>query len=961
MGRNGLQIKLTRETDTFLACLSLRPDAEGKHLRWAVAGNGRDKVLFEGAPLVSGGQIWIASSRYHRDRRITAIHCYPTDDTSELPPRWRRDICETQEDKPSEPRYRHHLLTLAGTQLVYCSHSGAVVAVDAGTGRTNWGIRYPHQNLESDEDAPTRDLAPVLFAAGRMYVAPADSDRLLCLDPATGRILWEREAMQVVHLLGVGQGRLIFATSGGLRALDAADGTDAWLVPHINGGLTPAGRGLLLGDLVLFPTTQRGVPDSFATVVYAIRQRDGQAACDPSLLHGLPAGNFAYANGCLAVADRSSLSLFVPPGLLLLQRKAEALRQPDSVPTLLELGRAESGAGLTEQAVETFRKAEAKASEQNEHRWLDQARSERQRVLLDIARRDASADRWEEAATAFRQAAAIPLPVRYRLHALIRAAQVWQDAGQTARAVAVWETIHGDAALRRIQVIDRKGLPAWAGDSAATAIARLRGDRPPVRPTEPPPQRAADPTGPSLPLFRTWHTTLDNDECVLEDGRDTDPELLLTGSPNTLSCRNTTSGALRWQLPLPFEPRWAGSWGDRILAGGDRGVAGLRRENGELLWHFAAPASDRHPTAALDNVRVVLDPQASEPLTAFQLVSGRLFFLQGQRRLFALDAGTGTVLWQQGAPDAGLRLPYPHGRFSSYYRADTETVLVQICGQRRLLDAATGRAIQQAADGGELWRRPPLELDEQTLAIVPDNRHIVLLDGRTGTVRWTRTLTTGTTLSGEIPQLLGGGDLLLCVTPTNIGYELQRLDRATGKPVWPQPYLLAMKTLDTSGWSFDHDTVYFAEDRLLTARSLADGGGLWQRPLEPGASWRVRRVGDFLAVYPVLPAAREQLRFRSPLGPVQWNMDRSLTPEAVFPVLCCDPKTGERIERLNFRIESPARLRIGKRRTGGEDRPSLVVQASSWLAGADGPVVRLATPRPFIAAGGEVWGLSPAR
>ena len=113
-------------------------------------------------------------------------------------------------------------MTLAGTQLVYCSHTGAIVAVDALTGRTNWAIRYARGDVEKDRAVQSEadawnDLTPVLFADGRLYVAPADSDRLLCLDPASGRIVWEREAMKVVHLLGVGQERLIFSTAEELR------------------------------------------------------------------------------------------------------------------------------------------------------------------------------------------------------------------------------------------------------------------------------------------------------------------------------------------------------------------------------------------------------------------------------------------------------------------------------------------------------------------------------------------------------------------------------------------------------------------------------------------------------------------------------------------------------------------------------------------------------------------------
>ena len=63
----------------------------------------------------------------------------PADPEDSKPqPCWRTNLCETRELRPGEQRYRHHLLTLAGSQVVYCSHSGAIVAVDAlgaGEGR----------------------------------------------------------------------------------------------------------------------------------------------------------------------------------------------------------------------------------------------------------------------------------------------------------------------------------------------------------------------------------------------------------------------------------------------------------------------------------------------------------------------------------------------------------------------------------------------------------------------------------------------------------------------------------------------------------------------------------------------------------------------------------------------------------------------------------------------------------
>jgi outer membrane protein assembly factor BamB len=343
-------------------------------------------------------------------------------------------------------------------------------------------------------------------------------------------------------------------------------------------------------------------------------------------------------------------------------------------------------------------------------------------------------------------------------------------------------------------------------------------------------------------------------------------------------------------------------------------------------------------------------------LTDFRLAAGRLFFLQAQRRLIALNTETGAVLWDRWAPDGPLRLPFPQGCFSSCYSANAGTVLIQMPGRRWLLDAATGKQIFETPDSRDLWQRPPLELDERTLCVTPDSRHIVLLDAQTGQCLWTHRLAGVSTLSGELPSVLGHRDLLLCVQPANIGYYLQRIDRANGKAVWPRPRLLAAKKLVTGGWTFDSDAVYIVEDRLLTACSLADGEVLWRLPL-PGDEWQVRRVGDYLAVFPHALGSEGRFWLRSLLGSVQWDLGQLLAPGAVAPLSCYDPKTGQLVQRLQFRIESPIRTTLEERRGPDESDRAWIVRTSSLLACKNGSVFRLDSPRRFVAIGGEIWGL----
>jgi hypothetical protein len=278
--------------------------------------------------------------------------------------------------------------------------------------------------------------------------------------------------------------------------------------------------------------------------------------------------------------------------------------------------------------------------------------------------------------------------------------------------------------------------------------------------------------------------------------------------------------------------------------------------------------------------------------------------------------------------------------------------------QRWLLDAATGRIIHHAPDSGELWQRSPLALDERTLCLVPDRRHVELIESRTGRTLWSRILPGHSTLSGEYPQVMGRGAGLFLVKPANIGYFFQRLDRATGKPLWDQPVLLASKIVALSTWTFDQERVYCLDESSLIARSLVNGTVVWKVSLDGAGGWQVRRTSDSLLVWPRPSAEDARFRFRSPLGALQWNLGPLLRPESVFSVACRDPKTGQLIERLNFRIELPARTTAPRRTMLESGGRCFVVQTSSLLASEDGPVVRLDSPRPVIAAGSEIWGLT---
>jgi hypothetical protein len=183
----------------------------------------------------------------------------------------------------------------------------------------------------------------------------------------------------------------------------------------------------------------------------------------------------------------------------------------------------------------------------------------------------------------------------------------------------------------------------------------------------------------------------------------------------------------------------------------------------------------------------------------------------------------------------------------------------------------------------------------------------MLLDTAAGKPVWARTIGWPSSLTGEAPQVLGNRDTLLVLVARNYGFFWERLDAATGRPRWPDALFLGSSPADLEFGTFDATAVYCVQANALQARALADGRLLWQRPLPlPGARWRTLRTSNYLVLY---PCDREavQFRFQWPLGAaeIQVTLPQQSRPGGYYPVLLCEARTGELVERLNFRAAAP--------------------------------------------------------
>ncbi len=923
------------DLESYLVCLELSGD--GPRAVWVRKAGDGDAAsgprLYEGAPLVRDGLLYVAVTRFAGNQAVTAVECHAADRDGAAP-LWSQDVVAARDESPREARPRHLLLTAAGPNVVCGTHSGAVVALDALTGRRAWAARYPSgaQTRPGGARVP-HDLVPCLYDGVRVYAAPSDCDDLLCLDPMTGRLLWRREGVEVLHLLGVVGGRVLVTTRTGLRALSAGDGSDAggWVKPDVilnDVGLPSAGRGFLAGDLVFWPTVDG---------VKVLRQEDGNEPEDLIRLQRdvLPPGNLAYAEGILAVCAAKELFIYLAPSRQLPRLEGAAREQAADAAAQYRLALAEADAGLYDRADATFRRAGMLAGEKG--RLREATLRGRHEALLARAEAARRQGRFDEAGTLLDTAAAKEFPASARRESLARRAALAAEAGQPEGARVAWRAVLDDAALRRGTLRDRHGLPQGAGVLAAEALGLPRRNR--ATPAAP---AAAEPDL-TPPLFRAWETLAGVEErfLPLAHGPPRTHDLAVFARAGVLVCRDTAGGKERWASPLFHAATWAGRDADLLLVAGPDAVSAFTSDDGRPLWDWHAPES-----SLLSDAR----------LSGFQLVGPRLFCLQGGARLLALDTVTGRVLWQEWAPSARLSASLPNARFSPHYLAAGDRVLVQAPGRGRVLDAATGRRLSEFATGAESWSAPPLPLDEQRVGCVADPRRVVALDLASGKPVWERALPRPASLTGEMPRLASGAGAVVVFLPRNHATTLQRLDPETGAALWADEALVAPERVPAEAAVVDGESVCYAVGGLLTARALRDGRVKWRRAL-PGTAgdWRLVRTASTLVALPA-SAPRAKVYSRWPLAALELAVTAppEERPGYGIPVLLFDPASGELLQRLNLAAPRP---RPEARLTLGDEAVRVPWQARREPAPEARPTMQFTRSGAVIAWEGKAWAV----
>jgi outer membrane protein assembly factor BamB len=250
--RDGLAFTAMRKGGPSLVAL----DETTGQLRWAygpmvAATEEEAKMRFETAPAAGPNAVFAGyiMDNIEGDTHIDTEYGIMAFESTTGRVRWRRPLCRQSPGKFASGfavRYRNRIRSFAspptyhqGT-VYYCTNAGAIVALDALSGRVKWLFRYPywHNHPNSIHDATrgfgsvpssrsgyaSRLPAPVQWYNQRplvlgeiVYFTPVDSPFLLSVNRRDGRVVWthHKATHSLAYFMGPNRkGELVIVQSG---------------------------------------------------------------------------------------------------------------------------------------------------------------------------------------------------------------------------------------------------------------------------------------------------------------------------------------------------------------------------------------------------------------------------------------------------------------------------------------------------------------------------------------------------------------------------------------------------------------------------------------------------------------------------------------------------------------------------------------------------------------------------
>ncbi len=865
--------------ESSLVCF--KPQGDELKQLWRLSPPEDPKVpaAWEGAPLVVGKRLWAVYAKFEGGRVVHVAVGYDSVEGDNEPqrPAWIVDLCDSGQPVSNDMRTRQELLTLAGRHIVFCSNAGAVVAIDAATGQRAWGFRYARSRKAAAH--PGGDPSPAVAFGGRVFVAPADGERVYALDAHTGQLVWESGPTEGARIVGVANNRLVVSVTGpvrGLRGLALDTGShrpaDGGWVQSNGGGTLPYGQGLVTDDVILWPSREGlyfADPDTG-------RPTDARPnpwrAPFPNFLKNY-FGHLAYADGVLVVVTPTQVWGY----------RAEPdkiVPRPDSTPR----DRFDIIVESAEREYATNNRAEAK------------------RLLCEVATSD--------------------LPAPLRAWAAARLIQ-WSPRVSDHKMLPLPVPNALRPELMGEWLLGADGIPVTLETFLQQHLGRV-------------PRAASVPATASDNKPRVPGLTTDADlDRTLKLPAGVSPLRAIAGV--SCSSKRLFAAGLQKVVAIPLDQSvesehvaaevftHAADLREGFVAVGPYAVAvyGVAREP---VWVFRVPATERLPNGTLPYRLRAAEASLAPSLSSFVLAGPWLLARIGEYHLIALDLHAHRVAWVLGATGRSGYEPLQFAsnpRFGPHFAVHGEFVVAQLSdGRRWFVKLKTGRLAAQPALGENTarvnWPHAPTEVSNH-LALA-DGAGLVRLVQLAGRVKWAYEVDHDDGLAGDPPQVRAWGDSVLIAVRRNHGIEIECVSATDGKRVWETPAFADADRIDLFAADADADHVYVPVANKLFAFTLSDGKTAWTADLPASPTgWVVRAGKSCVVAYPAQATPHEPMEtvltrltksfqaepyvWRLPgLGATLYDawVDRAL------PVLLFDPETGKRLGRYDIPARGPS-------------------------------------------------------
>lgn len=391
-GRGGMfNNPFTQQTFNKLAAIDLNRQGA---LNWKVGGeSGEDDpnlagAFFLGPPLPMAGQLFVLAE-FNGEIRLLCLNAK----TGML--EWKQSLAMMPEGRTI---MFDNVRRLAGATpsfaegVLVCPTSGeGVAAVDLATRTLRWGYQYPRLdagNLQrfnrgfqmpvaNDPDKKEHWIdGSVTIAGGVVLLTPIESMDMHCLDLLSGKAKWTPLPCPEMLFIGcVHDGKAILVGKKQVKAINLADGKEAWAAPVELDGDAPSGRGYYSEHFYYLPTS--------SSQLFKIDLDKGTIAAQVKT--GSPLGNLVcYKDELVSQTPEGISSYYLTEPL---RKRTEVLlaKNANDPWALARKGEILLQDGKQEEALQTLRRALVLAPEDAETRTM------LARAMLSLLRADFAA------------------------------------------------------------------------------------------------------------------------------------------------------------------------------------------------------------------------------------------------------------------------------------------------------------------------------------------------------------------------------------------------------------------------------------------------------------------------------------------------------------------------------------------------------------------------------------------